>query len=151
MDSRTRTRTAWSVFAGAILALSAAPFTFLPPIPWTILVPAVFLTGTAVWWAMVSDETVSLRRGALAGAVTGVLSHVTFWAAVVVTAAVQGRPFFGPLENVVAVGVFSVIGIIVAGVFTAAAGAIAGALVALARARFGSAERGRTGTPAAGR
>lgn len=151
MDFRTRLRATWSLLAGATLALAAVPFTLPPPIPWFVLVPAVFLTGTVVWWAMASDEPVSLRRGVIAGAVTGILSHVTFWAAVVVTTAIQGRPFFGPLENVAAVGVFSLVGILVAGVITAPIGAVAGALVALLQSRLGSTEGDSPETATAGR
>lgn len=151
MDSRTRTSATWSLLAGATLALAAAPFTLPPPVPGTILLPAVFITGTVVWWAMVSDDAVSLRRGVIAGALTGVLSHVTFWTAVVATAALQGTPLFGPLENVAAVGVFSLVGLLVTGVFTAAAGAVAGAVIASLQTRFGSAERPPSESAVAGR
>ena len=139
------------MIAAVGLTVAAFPFALLAPIPASLLAPSVFLTGAAVWWAAMPEDDVSLCRGAMAGAATGLLSHFTFWLAVVVNEAVHGSPVGDPVESVVASGILSVLGIVVVGVVTVPIGAIAGVLLAYAQSHREPAWRGNDEAKATGR
>src|SRR5689334_6696513 len=112
---------------------------------WSIVVAsgvAAFAVSFALWRVICSpDRPLSARRGALAGALTGVLAHPVAWYLAVVWTYLCSRPLFpggkpvGPVEGLTVSLVYAFFGVILTGWLTVPAGAIAGWLLARRRGR----------------
>ena len=127
-----------------------------------VLLSYLILSGHAVgddWWPMVVASGVaasavsyvlwrvlcspgrpsSARRGALAGALTGLIAHPVAWYLAVVWTYLRGHALFpngkpvGPIEGLGPGFVFAFFGLILTGWLTVPAGAIAGWLLARRR------------------
>ena len=107
---------------------------------WSIVVGsgvAAFAVSFVLWRVICSrDRPLSVRRGALAGALTGLLAHPVAWYLAVVWTYSRGRPLFpggkpvGPIEGLPVSLVYAFFGVILTGWITVPAGAIAGWLLA---------------------
>lgn len=135
-----RARVRWSLVAGAAMAVAAGLFGLLIPgvVP-PFLAAAAFLTGTAVWWAATTDEGSSVRRGLLAGGLTGLVTHVTYWSLFLLWGARPFRVWGQRSSDVLQVAAYSAVGVALLGALTVPLGALVGALVAAAQSRYGSA------------
>jgi len=110
---------------------------------WSIVVAsgvAAFAVSYVLWRALCSPvRPRSARRGALAGALTGVLAHPVAWYLAVVWTYLRSRPMFpggkpvGPIEGLSVSLVYAFFGLILTGWLTLPAGAIAGWLLARRR------------------
>jgi hypothetical protein len=106
---------------------------------WSIVVAsgvAAFAVSYVVWRVICpSVRPLSPRRGALAGALTGVLAHPVAWYLAVVWTYLRGRTLFpnskpvGPIEGLGVSFVYAFFGLILTGWITVPAGAIAGWLL----------------------
>ena len=111
---------------------------------WSIVVGsgvAAFAVSYVIWRLICSPVTpLSPRRGALAGALTGVLAHPIAWYLAVVWTYSWGRPLFpggklvGPIEGIPVSLVYAFFGVILTGWITVPAGAMGGWLLARRRA-----------------
>jgi hypothetical protein len=110
---------------------------------WSIVVAsgvAAFAVSYVLWRVICSpDRPLSARRGALAGALTGLLAHPVTWYLAVVWTYLRGRVLFpggkpvGPIEGLPVSLVYAFFGLILTGWLTVPAGAIAGWLLARRR------------------
>jgi hypothetical protein len=110
---------------------------------WSIVVAsgvAAFAVSYVLWRVLCSPEKTMLpRRGALAGALTGVIAHPVAWYLAVVWTHLRGRTLFpnskpvGPIEGLGVSFVYAFFGLILTGWLTVPTGAIAGWLVARRR------------------
>lgn len=141
MTPLQRARVRWSLVAGAAMAAAAALFGLLIPgvVP-AVLAAAAFLTGTAFWWIVTPGDGGTVRRGLLAGGLTGLATHVAYWTLLLLS---DGRPFrvWGRRSSdVLQIAAYSTVGIALLGVLTVPLGALVGGLVAAAQSRYGSSD-----------
>lgn len=107
---------------------------------WSIVVAsgvAAFAAGYVLWRVTCSPvRPHSARRGALAGALTGLLAHPVAWYLAVVWTYLRGRSLFpggklvGPIDGLPVSLVYAFFGLILTGWLTVPAGALAGWLLA---------------------
>lgn len=112
---------------------------------WSIVVAsgvAAFAVSYVLWRVLCSPgRPSSARRGALTGALTGLIAHPVAWYLAVVWTYLRGHALFpnskpvGPIEGLRASFVFAFFGLILTGWLTVPAGAIAGWLLARRRGR----------------
>ena len=110
---------------------------------WSIVVAsgvAAFAVSYVLWRVICSPvKPLSARRGALAGALTGVLAHPVAWFPAIIWNYLQGHALFpssnpfGPIAGLQATFVFAFFGLLLTGWLTVPAGAIAGWLLARRR------------------
>jgi hypothetical protein len=110
---------------------------------WSIVVAsgvAAFAVSYVLWRVIGSPaRPLSARRGALAGALTGVLAHPVAWYLAIIWNYLRGRALFpggtpvGPIEGLRASLVYAFFGLLLTGWLTVPAGAIAGWLLARRR------------------
>jgi len=106
---------------------------------WSLVVAsglAAFAVSYVLWRVLSSPgRPFSARRGALAGALTGLLAHPVAWYLAVIWNYLRGNALFpdskpiGPIEGLKASFVFAFFGLLLTGWLTVPAGAIAGWLL----------------------
>jgi len=101
---------------------------------------AAFAVSFVLWRGLCPPgRPFSARRGALAGALTGLLAHPVAWYLAIVLNYLRGRASFpgnrpiGPIEGLGASFVFAFFGLLLTGWLTVPVGAIAGWLLARRR------------------
>lgn len=129
MRGKDRYRIRWALLAGLVMGLVAMPWAFLGRPSFVGF--SGFLTGTVVWWSVVkSPQHTGFLRGTLAGALTGLLSHVTFWLIYYLHVMITYEPPSRKpaLEALVSVLLLFIPGVLIVGPVTAIVGAITGAV-----------------------
>lgn len=122
----------WSLVAAVAFGVATAPIAVSgSPGPYTLSIPlSAIVTGGIVWFLVVEyRESNPLASGAIAGVLTGLLSHFTYWVLVNLWEpefffnGIQGMPFM------------AILSMATFGVLTAPLGLIAGLVVGSLRKR----------------
>lgn len=140
----------WSVWAALAFGVATIPIMvpfglFLGPGPTTAVIPvSAMLTGGVVWFLLIERrEAISVKSGAIAGAVTGLLAHIVYWlllhlpllvyVALFTSAATTREGQQTLIETFATVPALILVGIILTGWLSVPLGAIAGAGVGYRR------------------
>lgn len=131
-------RTESALFAGILTGLSALLLGAVLTDDPALAGVAVFVSWTMVWWAIIrSPADLRVRRGALAGGIAALFTHVSYWVLVFGYAAFIGGLSPMSFLSISGLGLaFVVIGVVLLGGLTVPVGAVLGAGVVFLQSRI---------------